>query len=51
MLPLHEGLESPLAEIELLAMSMKRELLEDMEFESFTVYAQKFLEATTVTLP
>ncbi|KAF4944585.1 hypothetical protein FGADI_12589 [Fusarium gaditjirri] len=51
MLPLHEGLESPMAEIELLAMSMKRELLEDMEFESFTVYAQKFLETITGTVP
>ncbi|KAF4333423.1 phosphoethanolamine n-methyltransferase 3 [Fusarium mundagurra] len=34
MLPLHEGLELPLAEIERLAVGMRRELSEDMEFET-----------------
>ncbi|KAH7191095.1 hypothetical protein DER44DRAFT_678013 [Fusarium oxysporum] len=47
MLPLHEGLELPLAEIERLAVGMRRELSEDMEFETFTVYAQKPPETIT----
>ncbi|KAH8669191.1 hypothetical protein BGZ61DRAFT_498055 [Ilyonectria robusta] len=41
MLPLYEGLGFTLPQIELLAMSMRQDLAEDMEFESFSVYAQK----------
>ncbi|KAF5265366.1 hypothetical protein FOXYS1_3820 [Fusarium oxysporum] len=48
MLPLYEGLGFTLPEIELLAMGMREELAEDMEFESFSVYAQKPLQMTVV---
>ncbi|RSL80513.1 hypothetical protein CEP52_017375 [Fusarium oligoseptatum] len=50
MLPLYEGLGFTLPEIELLAMGMRQELAEDMEFESFVVYAQKPPQTTTATL-
>ncbi|KAJ0133110.1 hypothetical protein HZ326_23806 [Fusarium oxysporum f. sp. albedinis] len=48
MLPLYEGLGFTLPEIELLAMGMREELAEDMEFESFSVYAQKPPQMTVV---
>jgi hypothetical protein len=35
MLPLYEGLGFTLPEIELLAMGMRKELAEDMEFERY----------------
>ncbi|KAH7220416.1 uncharacterized protein BKA55DRAFT_717540 [Fusarium redolens] len=48
MLPLYEGLGFTLPEIELLAIGMREELAEDMEFESFSVYAQKPPQMTVV---
>ncbi|RSL50215.1 hypothetical protein CEP51_015379 [Fusarium floridanum] len=50
MLPLYEGLGFTLPEIELLAMEMRQELAEDMEFESFVVYAQKPPQTGTAML-